>query len=176
MWSPDPAHCCCLPRWQWSGRLQPAGPHAVLSADTFSQLVNMFCKGKSLGKHCCNRAKHTSAHIFASLMSWCIIVSLLKAGNIDCIGLCQCTFLESAKTDHRLGDLSSLQGDFLPCYLAPVHCKTSPCWPHAKSFYGDFQFPSQRAGLKEEPLWLSYMFKGKKPKIKNGKVSKEATK
>lgn len=45
---PPTAHkhsCCCLPSWQWSGRLQPAGPHAVLSADTLLQLVNMFCKG-----------------------------------------------------------------------------------------------------------------------------------
>lgn len=36
--------CCCLPRWQWSGRLQPAGPHAILSAATLSQLVNMFLR------------------------------------------------------------------------------------------------------------------------------------
>ena len=50
---PPTAHkhsCCCLPRWQWSGRLQPAGPHAVLSADTLSQLINMFCKRKFSGK------------------------------------------------------------------------------------------------------------------------------
>lgn len=70
---PPTAHkhsCCCLPRWQWSGRLQPAGPHAVLSADALSLLVNMFCKGNSQGKHCCKRAKHKSAHIFVSLMSW----------------------------------------------------------------------------------------------------------
>lgn len=70
---PPTAHkhsCCCLPHWQWSGRLQAAGPHAVLSAGTLSQLVNMFCKGNSLRKHCCNRAKHTSAHIFVPPMSW----------------------------------------------------------------------------------------------------------
>lgn len=73
---PPTAHkhscCCCLPRWQWSGRLQAAGSHAALSADTLSQLVNMFCRGNSLGKYN-DRAKHKSAHIFVSLISWCDI-------------------------------------------------------------------------------------------------------
>lgn len=34
---PPTAHkhsCCCLPRWQWSGRLQPAGSHTVLLAES----------------------------------------------------------------------------------------------------------------------------------------------
>lgn len=61
---PPTAHkhsCCCLPHWQWSGRLQAAGPHAILSAGALSQLVNMFCRRKFSEKHCHNRAKYMSA-------------------------------------------------------------------------------------------------------------------
>lgn len=92
----------CLPCWQQSGRLQPACPHAVLSADTLSQLVNMFCRGNSQGKQ---------LYIFISLVTFsgwhaeweryvCSITMLL--------------ILDSAKTEYVVVDLASLQAGFLP--------------------------------------------------------------
>lgn len=49
MWSPGPAHCSqTLPLV--FAMLAAECPHAVLSADTLSQLVNMFCRGNSQGK------------------------------------------------------------------------------------------------------------------------------
>lgn len=74
MWSPGPAYrsqtLLLLLFTTLAVEWKTAGSHAALSANTLSHLVNMFCKGNSLGKHC-DRAKHKSSHIFVSLISWC---------------------------------------------------------------------------------------------------------
>lgn len=108
---PPTAHkhsCCCLPHWQWSGRLQAAGPHAILSAGALSLLVNMFCKGKSLRN------------------------AAVKEPNI-----CQLTLCDSGETEWYTAGWTFWRHFKHSHLCSPVtgRCKTWPWWHQSGSYF-----------------------------------------